>query len=142
MLETHKRLFFECQRRHKFSMPLVSLGLNEVYWKIVSEMKWDKDSKTIITSIRACSCYRSVFFYPMSSDLELWTLSTILLCTDLDSNYTHFSFMVLMFLIDYYQKYSNKVYILVNNFLAFGGFIIIGEESTWFFLVSIKIYVY
>lgn len=66
----------------------------------------------------------------MSSDLELWTLSTILLWTDLDSNYTHFSFMVLMFLIDYYQKYSNKVYILVHSFLAFGGFIILGEEST------------
>lgn len=49
-------------------MPLVSLGLNEVQCKIVSEMKWDKDSKTIMTSIRAYSSYRDISFCPMSTD--------------------------------------------------------------------------
>lgn len=52
-------------------MLLVSLGLNEVLWKIVSEMKLEKDSKPIMTSIRAYSSYRDISFCYMSTELEM-----------------------------------------------------------------------
>lgn len=64
-------VIFSCQRSHKLSMLLVSLGLNEVWWKTVSEMKLEKDSKPIMTSIRAYSSYRDISFCPMTTELEM-----------------------------------------------------------------------